>query len=65
MSAVKKLSLTPEGECFTSTAKKFSNLMALEEQMQEIEDVVSGNIVSPTIYSIGLHMLSAYIKKFS
>jgi DNA-binding transcriptional LysR family regulator len=37
---------------------------ALQNKLQEIKDIVSGTIRVATIYSIGLHDLPPYIKKF-
>jgi DNA-binding transcriptional LysR family regulator len=37
---------------------------ALHHKLQEVKDVISGNIRVATIYSIGLHDLPPYLKKF-
>jgi DNA-binding transcriptional LysR family regulator len=37
---------------------------SLRSKLQEIEDVVSGSIRVATIYSIGLHVLPPFVKKF-
>ena len=36
----------------------------LSYQMEEMKDIISGTIRVATIYSIGLHDLPPYIKKF-
>jgi DNA-binding transcriptional LysR family regulator len=37
---------------------------ALHSKLQEIKEIISGNIRVATIYSIGLHVLPPYLKKF-
>ena len=37
---------------------------ALQSKLQEIKDIISGTIRVATIYSIGLHHLPPYLKKF-
>ena len=39
-------------------------MIRLHSQLQEIKDIISGTIRVATIYSIGLHDLPPYIKKF-
>ena len=61
----KKFTLTKEGE----TLYKYSNQIAqsydeLRHTIQEIQNVVTGAIKVVTIYSIGLHELPPYLKKF-
>lgn len=61
----KKFTLTKEGE----TLYKYSNQIAqsydeLRHKIQEIQNVVTGAIKVVTIYSIGLHELPPYLKKF-
>jgi len=61
----KNFRLTPEGGVLYEHCKKILQTYdSLRSRLQEIEDVVSGNIRVATIYSIGLHMLPPYIKKF-
>ena len=61
----KNFRLTPEGEVFYDYSKRILQTCdALFSKLQEIEDVISGNIRVATIYSIGLHDLPPYLKKF-
>src|SRR5512137_208463 len=61
----KNFRLTPEGEVFYDYSKRILQTCdALHSKLQEIEDVISGNIRVATIYSIGLHVLPPYLKKF-
>jgi DNA-binding transcriptional LysR family regulator len=61
----KNFRLTPEGEVFYDYSKRILQTCdALQSKLQEIEDVISGNIRVATIYSIGLHVLPPYVKRF-
>ena len=61
----KNLRLTPEGEVFYDYAKRILQTCdALHSKLQEIENVISGNIRVATIISIGLHVLPPYVKTF-
>ncbi|MCX6923013.1 MAG: LysR family transcriptional regulator [Verrucomicrobia bacterium] len=61
----KNFRLTPEGDVFYDYSKRILQTCdALHSKLQEIEDVISGNIRVATIYSIGLHVLPPYVKKF-
>jgi DNA-binding transcriptional LysR family regulator len=61
----KNFRLTPEGGVLYEHCKKILQTYdSLRSRLQEIEDVVSGSIRVATIYSIGLHVLPPYIKKF-
>jgi DNA-binding transcriptional LysR family regulator len=61
----KNFRLTPEGEVLYDYSKRIlQGYDALHSKLQELEGVISGNIRLATIYSIGLHMLPPYIKKF-
>lgn len=61
----KKFRLTREGEILYEYAKQLINgYDALFNKLQEVRDIVSGTIRVSTIYSIGLHDLPPYIKKF-
>jgi DNA-binding transcriptional LysR family regulator len=61
----KNFRLTPEGEVFYEYAKRILQTCdALQSKLQEIENVISGNIRVATIYSIGLHVLPPYVTKF-
>ena len=61
----KNFRLTPEGDVFYDYSKRILQTCdALHSKLQEIENVVSGNIRVATIYSIGLHVLPPYVKRF-
>jgi DNA-binding transcriptional LysR family regulator len=61
----KKFRLTREGQVLYDHSKQIIQIYdALHSKLQEIKDIVSGNIRLATIYSIGLHILPPYIKEF-
>jgi DNA-binding transcriptional LysR family regulator len=61
----KNFRLTPEGEVFYDYSKRILQTCdALFSKLQEIEDVISGNIRLATVYSIGLHVLPPYVTTF-
>lgn len=61
----KKFRLTREGEILYDYAKQLINTYeSLYNKIQEVRDIVGGNIRVSTIYSIGLHDLPPYLKKF-
>ena len=61
----KKFRLTREGQVLYDYSKQIiQTYEALHSKLQEIKDIVSGTIRVATIYSIGLHDLPPYIKKF-
>jgi DNA-binding transcriptional LysR family regulator len=61
----KRFRLTREGEVLYDYSKKIIALHdSLHSKLQEIKDIISGNIRVTTIYSIGLHDLPPYIKRF-
>jgi DNA-binding transcriptional LysR family regulator len=61
----KNFRLTPEGEVLYEYSKRIlQGYDALHSKLQELEGVISGNIRVATIYSIGLHVLPPYVKKF-
>ena len=61
----KKFRLTREGQVLYDYSKQIIQTYdALHSRLQEIKDIVSGNIRVATIYSIGLHDLPPYIKRF-
>jgi LysR family transcriptional regulator, transcriptional activator of the cysJI operon len=61
----KKFRLTREGEILYDYAKQLIHLYdSLFNKVQEVRDIVGGNIRVSTIYSIGLHDLPPYLKKF-
>jgi DNA-binding transcriptional LysR family regulator len=61
----KNFRLTPEGEVLYDYSKRILQTYdSLYSRLQELENVVSGKIRVSTIYSIGLHILPPYSKKF-
>ncbi len=61
----KKFRLTREGQVLYDYSKQIVQTYdSLQHKIQEIKDIVSGSIRLTTIYSIGLHDLPPYIKKF-
>ena len=61
----KKFTLTKEGEMLYKYSKQIVQTYdELRHKVQEIQNVVTGTIKVVTIYSIGLHELPPYLKKF-
>ena len=61
----KKFRLTREGQVLYDYSKQvIGTYDALQSKLQEIKDIISGTIRVATIYSIGLHILPPYLKKF-
>ncbi|CAF0701919.1 LysR family transcriptional regulator [Candidatus Methylacidithermus pantelleriae] len=61
----KYLSLTREGQIFYESAKEIVNLyQSLQNRLAELRNVVSGVIRVSTVYSIGLHELPPYLRRF-
>jgi DNA-binding transcriptional LysR family regulator len=61
----KKFRLTHEGQVLYDASKQVVEIYgALRNKLQEIKEVISGTIRLATIYSIGLHDLPPYLKKF-
>jgi LysR family transcriptional regulator, transcriptional activator of the cysJI operon len=61
----KKFRLTREGQVLYDYSKQIIQTYdGLFSQLQEIKDIISGTIRVATIYSIGLHDLPPYLKKF-
>ena len=61
----KRFRLTHEGRLLYESGKQVVQTFdALLNRLQESRDVVSGSIRVATIYSIGLHNLPPYVKKF-
>src|SRR5437762_11861968 len=61
----KKFRLTREGQVFYNFSKQIiQDYEALFSKLQEIKEIISGTVRVATIYSIGLHDLPAYLKKF-
>lgn len=61
----KKFRLTREGQVLYEYSKQIIGTYdALHSKLQEIKDIISGTIRVATIYSIGLHDLPPYVKRF-
>jgi LysR family transcriptional regulator, transcriptional activator of the cysJI operon len=61
----KKFRLTREGQVLYDFSKQIIQTYdSLHSKLQEIKDIISGTIRIATIYSIGLHDLPPYMKKF-
>src|SRR6202044_3811948 len=61
----KKFRLTREGQVLYEYSKQvIQTYDSLQNRLQEIKDIISGTIRVATIYSIGLHDLPPYMKKF-
>jgi LysR family transcriptional regulator, transcriptional activator of the cysJI operon len=61
----KNFRLTAEGEVLYDYSKQvLQTYDGLHSKLQEIKEIISGNIRVATIYSIGLHVLPPYLKKF-
>src|SRR6202020_248861 len=61
----KKFRLTREGQVLYDYSKQIIQTHeSLNSKLQELKDIISGTIRVATIYSIGLHDLPPYIKKF-
>jgi len=61
----KQFQLTREGQCIYEASKEILHQYdILLSELQELKKVISGTIRISTIYSIGLHELPPFIKKF-
>ena len=61
----KKFRLTREGQVLYDYSKQIIQTFdSLHNKLAELKDIISGTIRVATIYSIGLHDLPPYIKKF-
>src|SRR3954463_1723243 len=61
----KKFRLTREGQVLYDYSKQMIQTYdSLHSRLQELKDIISGTIRVATIYSIGLHDLPPYLKKF-
>jgi len=61
----KQFQLTREGHRFYQAAKEIlHDFDKLQSDLQEMKKVISGTIRISTIYSVGLHELPPYIKRF-
>jgi DNA-binding transcriptional LysR family regulator len=61
----KRFRLTREGQVLYDYSKQIiQTYESLHSRLQELKDIISGTIRVATIYSIGLHDLPPYVKKF-
>ena len=61
----KKFRLTREGQALYDYSKQIIQTYdSLNSRLQELKDIISGTIRLATIYSIGLHDLPSYVKRF-
>src|SRR5712692_6536904 len=61
----KRFRMTREGQVLYDYSKQIIQMYeALHSKLQEIKDIISGTIRLSTIYSIGLHDLPPYLRKF-
>ena len=61
----KRFRLTREGQVLYDYSKQIiQTYESLDSKLQELKDIISGTIRVATIYSIGLHDLPPYAKKF-
>ena len=61
----KNFRLTPEGEVLYDYSKKIlQSYDAIQSKMQELKNEVSGDVRVAAVYSIGLHDLPPYVKRF-
>src|SRR2546428_1001229 len=61
----KKFRLTREGQVLYEYSKQIIQMYeSLHSKLQELKDVISGTIRVATIYSVGLHDLPPYLKRF-
>src|ERR1039457_2786956 len=61
----KRFRLTREGQMLYDYSKQIIQAYeSLNSKLQDLKDIISGTIRVATIYSIGLHDLPPYIKKF-
>jgi DNA-binding transcriptional LysR family regulator len=61
----KRFRLTSEGQVLYDYSKQIiQTYESLHSKLQDLKDIISGTIRVATIYSIGLHDLPPYVKKF-
>jgi DNA-binding transcriptional LysR family regulator len=61
----KNFRLTPQGEVLYDCSKKLlQNYESLRNKLQALQGEVSGSIRVATVYSVGLHELPPYVKRF-
>jgi len=61
----KNFALTPEGQAFLEASREILGILEnLESKIQELQDVVAGELRIATIFSIGLHELPPVLKAY-
>ncbi len=61
----KNFSVTQEGRAFLQASKEIlSTFDHLDDRIRELQNVVAGELKIATVYSIGLHELPPFLKKF-
>ncbi len=61
----KNFSLTPEGVAFLEASREILSIYAsLGSRIRELQNIVAGPLRIATVYSIGLHELPPYLKRF-
>ncbi|MDZ4789048.1 MAG: LysR family transcriptional regulator [Blastochloris sp.] len=61
----KRFALTREGDMLYETSKEIiTHFDSLQHQFNEMRNIISGTIRVATVYSIGLHELPPYLKRF-
>lgn len=61
----KNFSLTPEGVAFLEASREILNIYnGLGARINELQNIVAGPLRIATVYSIGLHELPPYLKRF-
>jgi DNA-binding transcriptional LysR family regulator len=64
-SSRKQFRLTQEGQVLYDYSKQIiQTYQSLDSKLQELKDIISGTIQVATVYSIGLHDLPPFIRKF-
>ncbi len=61
----KNFSVTPEGAEFLRASRDILRIYTgMEDRLKELQNIVAGTLRVATVFSIGLHELPPYIKKF-
>lgn len=61
----KNFSVTPEGAEFLRASRDILRIYSgLEDRLKELQNIVAGTLRVATVFSIGLHELPPYVKKF-
>ncbi len=61
----KNFSMTPEGKVFLDAAKQIMEIyVSIEDRFQELQNKVAGTLRVATVFSLGLHELPPFVKKF-